>query len=198
MIELNLLPPERKKYIVQRRRNRLITATSTGIVIVLLLGTAVIFGANTYVGSLVASNKAKIEQAQDDLKRFADIEQAVLSVRGRVTALTAEEKGRLIWSDISEDLAKAVPEGVQLTQASFSITSLPHLQMSGKAEDKEKVAAFRERMDFSDRFEEVVIRQTGEAEDEGGTRILTTFSIEANLTGVAPPKQATKPKGVGE
>lgn len=198
MIELNLLPLERKRYIAQQRRNRLATAVSTGVVVIVLLGTAVIFGANIYIGSLVDSNKAKVEQTKDDLKRYADIEQAVLSIRDRVAALATKEKDRLIWSDISEDLANAVPEGVQLTQAALSTTSLPHLQMSGKAENKEKVAALRERMDFSDRFEEVVIRQTGEAEDESGTRTLTTFSIEANITGVMPPKPAAKPAGVGE
>ncbi len=196
MITLNLLPPERKQYLAQRRRNRITLEAGIGAVVILLLSTTALLGTSILLNSQVASQKADIEQTKDQLKRYTKIEQAIQTIRDRVASLATEEKVRLPWSSIAEDLANAVPEGVQLTQVSFSTSGMPHLQIGGKADNKEKVAVLRERLEFSERFESTIIRQVGQEEE--GNLTIATFSIEANLAGVAPPKPVAKPKGIGE
>lgn len=196
-MNLNLLPPEKKELIKGKRRNRRLTAIGSIFGLISLLLAVGLFGATLYMETIVAAQTRRIEQTKEDLKRFTDIEQMTISVRDRVMSLSDKEKTRLLWSKVVEDLAAATPEGVQLTQVSFSTLTIPHLQFSGQANNKEKVASLRERLEASDRFEQVSIRQVGQTQDISG-RLLTTFSLDANITGVAQPKAEKKPKEVKE
>lgn len=197
MILLNLLPPERKLELAGRARNRRATAIGSLIIASLVLITIVLFGANLYVGTIVSAQKRRMEQTKTDLARYADLEQLVLSTRDRATALESEEATRLLWSKVADALAAATPEGVQLSQMTVSIARTPHLLFSGQADNKEKVASLRERVEASDRFENVAIRQVGQNQDDSG-KLVTTFSLESDLTGVKTAKEPAKPKGVGE
>ena len=197
MIELNLLPPERKQLLAGKKRNRRITAIGAGVVVLLLSVAVALFGASLYVGTVVSAQKQRIEQTKEDLKRFAGLEKLVITIRDRVTILSTSEKTRLLWSKVAEELAAVVPEGVRLSQLSFTTLSSPHVQLSGQAENKEKIASLRERLEQSERFGQATIRQIGQTEDAAGNPV-ATFSIEADLAGVAAPKPAAQPKGVGE
>lgn len=197
MISLNLLPPERKQSLAGKRRNRRVSVVGALFVSLLLLATVVLFGASLYVGTVVSAQKNRIEQTREDLKRFEDIEQLTLAIRDRVTVLSTQEKTRQLWSKIAEDLSAVIPPGIKLSQTSLTTSSTPHVQLSGQADNKEKVASLRERLEQSDRFEQATIRQIGQTEDKNGNPI-ATFSLETNLTGVAPPTPAARPKGVGE
>lgn len=193
MIQLNLLPPERKQYLASRRRNRKVAFG--GSLLVGLLGVAALLlaGLNLLTGTEVAANKRNIEQTKESLKRFEKTEKLVFVIRERVSSLSAQEKSRLPWSKIAEDLAAATPIGIQLSQASLTSATIPHLQVAGTAQTKEKVADLRERLEQSERFEAVNIRQVGQSSDLSD-RLLITFSLEANLAGISPPKPTPKPE----
>jgi|GEM_PF-6528015 len=197
MISLNLLPPAGKAELAGKRRNRKITTSGALLVGLLLVGTAALFGASLYVGTQVSAQKRRIEETKTDLARFAEIESLILAVRDRVTTLSSQEKNRQLWSEVVGDLAAATPAGIQLAQLSFTTASAPQLQLSGEADNKETIASLRERLEASDRFENVAIRQIGQTEDEFGNPI-STFSMEGSLTGVAAPRAPSQPQGVGE
>jgi Tfp pilus assembly protein PilN len=197
MVRLNLLPPERKQFLASRARNRLVMGAGGLLIGILLSVVLILVGLNLLEGATVTGNKRRIEEVKKDLTHFAEIEKTVLTIRERVATLESLEKSRLSWSKIAEDLMAVTPVGVQLVQLSANSSSSPHLTLTGQAESKEKVASLRERLEANAGFEQALVRQIGQTQTAKGL-MLTTFTIEANLTGVTPPKPAEKPKESGK
>jgi Tfp pilus assembly protein PilN len=196
-MNINLLPPEKKQYLASRRRSRTVTATGAIIVAVILTGTAGLFGLTLYEGAQVSGQLRRVDQVRMELEKYTEIESLALAVRDRVTSLSSHEKARVHWSKVAEALAATTPAGIQVTQWSLTTISTPHVQLSGLANNKERVASFRERLEGSDRFEQVSVRQVGQTQDQNGN-LVTSFSVEAILTGVALPKPATPARSTTE
>src|SRR3990172_5410633 len=105
MISINLLPKERQALYQGRRRNRRILAWGSTIISLILLITLALGGAGFYLSTTLTNEKELLEQAQDNLNRYKEIETLVITARDRVKSLTDQEKRRVRWSEIAEELA---------------------------------------------------------------------------------------------
>lgn len=178
-ISLNLLPPQVKAEIRSHQRTaRFLSWSVWGGVGLLALVAAFAIG-NIWLKIVAGGQKRNIAQTEESLKRFEAIENDLRAIGERVVSLEKQEKERVVWSKVVEDLTAATPSAVRVTSATMNQRSDVQVKLNGFAFTKSDVALFRDRLEASSRFQGMSVESVGTA--AAGGKVQTTFSIVGQL-----------------
>jgi type IV pilus assembly protein PilN len=193
MPRINLLPwreAERK----ERQKNFGIAS-----LLALVVGLIVIWGVNTYLQGMIDYQNSRNQRLQQEI---ATLDEQIKEIRNlrlkkerlllRMAAIEDLQRTRPEVVHLFDELVKAVPQGIYLTEFS---QSGKNLLMKGMAESSTRVSAFMRNIDESQWLASPQLRvvQSGGSGARGGTTRVTVgrgaeFTLAAQQVGMGEPE----------
>lgn len=185
MIKINLLPPKDSKGVAKREVTSSERATLIKLLLPLLVSAVVSAGVYFYVESTkseltteIEQNKKTLSNLQSKIQEIKKFEQLNREIEMRTKLIESLIRNQPIPVSVLSSVAKSLPDGVWLTELSFSapIKSTANLQadrdMSKKVITKGyglsnlNIVAFVENLKNTKEFENVFLSETEQTEYE--------------------------------
>lgn len=182
MNSINLLPPDIKESIAQKKKNGVIlglfyrSLLLAVFVLVITTGTYLYFQKNS---QKVAS---ELEVATQSVSGYGQLEEQAAKIADKLSAIKAIEAKLNHWSGTVAEIQKVMPTGVYLSKASLNSDNKVRGELSGFAKNKEGIAALRDAMEASTYFEYVDIEsastETNPKTGDDLESFVLSFSLE--------------------
>lgn len=185
MININLLPPEIKAKISQKKKAANVFSICLVIVIVVIV-ISVLFRSfqETFFKSRLDGLQSEIQKANSDLSGYKDLEKEAAFLNNRVQLATQIEKDNPYWSVILPDLINSVPSDVQVTSLVVDLSKTPNFVLQAVTINEREAIKFKEKLENSNFFKDVAFKSasitTGNQTDPAAPENLT-FNLEFNL-----------------
>lgn len=185
MININLLPPEIKAKIKQKKQAANVFSICLVIVIVFTV-ISVLFRSfqETIFKSRLDSLQSEITKANSDLSSYQDLEKKTAFLNNRNELATQIEKDNPYWSVILPDLVNSVPSDVQVTNLTVDLSKTPNFVLEATTVDEREAIKFKEKLENSKYFKDVAFKSaqisTGDQTTPTTSQNLT-FNLEFNL-----------------
>ncbi len=182
MSNINLLPPQIKEAIDQRRKNAqarhiFIRVVFLNLAVILLTGAFYL-----YMNDQSRAATKAFEKAERSIEGYGQLEQEAARISERINAVKTIEKKLYSWHNVIAELRKVMPSGVYLSKVSLSADSKNRATVAGFAKSNEAVAALRDALENSDYFSFVDIESTSTEVDPKTKKELESFSLTFSLT----------------
>jgi Tfp pilus assembly protein PilN len=143
-----------------------------------------------------------IETARQDSARYVAIHEAGAALRARedtirskVAVITGIDEGRFVWAHLMDEVSRALPEHVWLTEVVFlsdeSPLDEPRFAVLGRAGSTFALSSLLQRLDASAFLESVTLVQTAQVM-ETNARVYS-FAIEARYRASDPSLLDVRP-----
>lgn len=181
MINVNLLPPEKKEEIARTRMNLgLVKATAkTGAIFVAFA--LVLVGFYLYFQSALKAVSAEYINKEGQIKKYGALEEKAKKIAERVNTIKEISANTFIWSGVIDEITKIVPDGVSLKNIKIDSVSKNRNLLTGDANSKTAVAALRDAMEKSDKFQYVDIESSTTTKDLIKNTEYESFTISYSL-----------------
>jgi len=181
MINVNLLPPEVKKEIAQAKKNRQIRALFFKTFLLLLLVLLISLAAWFYFDNTLKKTSSELKTKEGSIVQFGTIEEKSKKIAERLDSIRQIEENTNHWSGVMAEIQKIIPNGIYLSSVKMDEDSKNRGQISGFAESKQNVAALRDAMDKSNKFQYVDIENSSTSNDPIKKREVESFTISFSL-----------------
>lgn len=181
MISVNLLPPEKKEEIAAAKRNGLVVSLLYRVVAVLITAMIVFGGFYYYFQTSLSREKNNYNQRVKTVERYGTLENTARKVADRLSTIKNINQESSHWSSLIEELNTVVPPGVTLSLIKMDTNASNRGQISGNSASKNNVAAFRDALEKSNKFQYVDIESSTTQEDPLTKREVENFTITFSL-----------------
>lgn len=181
MSNINLLPPQIKDSIEQRKKNSVIRRILLrsiwlfGLTIGLAVVTWIFLD---YSGRNVDEELIRKEEA---ISQFGGLENKAKKASEKITSVKKIENGLNHWEDIIAEIQKVMPAGSYLSRASLNAETKTRATMTGFAKTKENIASLRDALERSDYFEYADIDSATTQSDPRNGTVVEAFTISFSL-----------------
>lgn len=182
MINANLLPPDIKKDIAQSKENAKALRFVWLTLMVLIIVVAIALGLWYYFTQSLNSTTADLTNRQEATKKYGTLEEKAKKLAERITTIKMINGKTNHWSGVISEIQKVMPSGVYLTSVRIDSNPKVRAQISGYAKSKQEVAALRDAMDKSEKFEFVDIESSTTEKNPKTQADVENFSITFSLT----------------
>ena len=148
-----MIPPKLKTEKDSRKTTGIFFSFLNIIFIVLIIVTATCVTANYYYKKDLDVIKDQIAEQNTALGKFSDLKKEVSTVNSKLDIINNIDSTRILWSNIISEVGRCTPTEVQiktLTSSNQKIT------ISGNAETRRDIAKFKEKLESSKNFKNVV------------------------------------------
>lgn len=187
MININLLPPEIKTKISQKKKAANVFSICLVIVIVFIV-ISVLFRSfqETIFKSRLDSLQSEIQKANSDLAKYNDLEKEAAFLNNRSQLATQIEEKNPAWSIILPDLINSVPSDVQVTSLTINLSKTPNFVLQAVTVNEREAIKFKEKLENSKHFKDVAFKSASITnQNQTGATPTTpeqlTFNLEFNL-----------------
>lgn len=177
MINVNFLPQTLKKEISQAKKNREVRNLILKVLLMIISVILFSFGLIFYLQLRVNSVNSELNKKLEKVKEFGNLEEKSKSLADRITSIKKIINDSNKWSGVIEDIQKVIPSGVYLTSAKLDSTPNNRGQLSGYAQSKKQIAALRDEMEKSNRFQYVDIENSITVNDPLSNKEAESFTI---------------------
>jgi len=181
MNSINLLPPDIKKGINQKKKNATLLKLLYQSILYTILVIAITVGAYFYFEQNTQRISNQLEAADNDTTAFGQLEKQSADVAGKLLAVKTIEGNLNSWSNDVAEIQKIMPSGVYLTKVSLTSDSKVRGGMSGFAKNKDSVAVLRDAMEDSEYLEFVDIENASTETDPKTGKDLESFTLSFSL-----------------
>lgn len=182
MINVNLLPPEiqaEQKLAIQNRKILTLIFTSIGI----FFGLALIFGGEIwYFSNKLTTTNRSLSEKEQAIKKYGDIENKSQKVAERINTIGQIMGSSNVWSTTIEEIQKIMPGGVTLATIKIDANPKTRNTITGYALSKKEVAALREAIEKSDKFEYADIESSQTEVNSNFNREVENFTLTFSLS----------------
>ena len=185
MININLLPPEIKAKIKQKKQAANVFSICLVIVIIVIV-ISVLFRSfqETIFKSRLDGLQSEITKANSDLGNYKDLEKETAFLNNRSVLSTQIEKDNPYWSVILPDLISSVPSDVQVTSLTVDLGKTPNFVLAATTVNEREAIKFKEKLENSKYFKDVAFKSAtitpgNPADPAAGGQL--TFNLEFNL-----------------
>lgn len=182
MINVNLLPPEIKQDIAQSKKNHSAVGYLKKSILLVLVLLGVLTADYFYLNSRLSAASSNLTQKEESLKKYGELENKAKKLSDRITDIKEIIKNTNVWSGTINEITKIMPDGVFLTSVKMDSNAKVRASVSGKATSKKEVAALRDAMEQSGKFEYVDIETSNTSFDTTLNKDLETFTLSFSLT----------------
>lgn len=185
MNKINLLPEDIKKDIEQSKRNKKVLSylIRSAFLFVLVIGTTV--GLYVYMHSQLGTYLSDIESKEIGIIKYGNLEDEARSLSERLTSIERIDAGSNTWSLVVAEIQEVMPSGAYLSSIKIDSDTKTRNTISGIATNKSVVAALRDSLEDSDKFEYVDIESSNIVKDPETKREVENFVISFSLSAEA-------------
>lgn len=155
-IIINLLPEKRKKEIRKRKFLLFVIWQEILIIFTAMVFFGVLFSANLILSMNYKSIQKDGEKYFDreefrEIKRYED---EFAEVNNKVSLVDSVQNNDYYWTNFLYELSRITPEGIKLNELSSEQLDIT---LSGRANSRDELIVFRDRLEESDCFSEVSV-----------------------------------------
>lgn len=152
---INLIPPKLKKEKEYKKIVGVCVSSLFVLFLVCLIVTATIMADNFFQSKDRISLNQKIDQQKRLIKTYSEIEAQINQTNQKLSNLDNLNNGRVLWSEVISELARSTPGAVQIKNLVSNAES-KKLTMTGTAKERRDIAKFKEKLENSSAFTDVV------------------------------------------
>lgn len=173
---INLLPNELKQgKVLGKRIGHFNLYLILAIFLVLLLWLMADFY-NAYLIEKMTAFDSESESIQGELRRYAEVENKIKNINTKLDKIDKADQTRVLWSNVLTELAKSAPALVSISSLSLE-SAKNSISLNGEAETRREIAKFKEKLESSSYFENVVFSTSTQNESRNNF----SFSLSAVL-----------------
>jgi len=183
MISTNLLPPEIKEEISQTKKNREVLSLFSRMIFMTGFIALLIFSLNYFMEYQRKEAAKKAFETQKIVSDYGTLERDAKKIADRIKAIKNISENTYTWLKTLNELQAVIPEGTSLDTFKVDTTSkTTRGQITGKAQSQRDIAALRDAMDKSSKFEFVDIDLSQTQTDPSTKATRQVFAISFSLT----------------
>lgn len=181
MSNINLLPPNIKESIEQKKKNSMVLGLFYKSLIYALIIIVVTVGAYIYLENNTNNIAAKLAVANEQINGYGQLEEQSTRVSEKLLAIKTIEKKLNHWTDVVAEVQKVMPSGVYLSKTSLNADNKIRGEISGFAKTKNGIATLRDAMEKSEYFEYVDIEEAATETNPKTGEDLESFTLTFSL-----------------
>lgn len=151
---INLIPPQLKREKKVRTIFQHILMMLFGLAIMLGIFNAALFAYNSYLLTTQHSLQKKIDESNDDLKKYKGLEAEVKSVNSKLSLIDTALGLRTDVNELFFLITKATPSTIQFKSYAFN-QDKKTISLSGTADNRTDIANFKEEIEKNPVFKTV-------------------------------------------
>lgn len=181
MSKINLLPPEYKLEIQQAKENKSLRRFLLKTLLLILVVTGLFFGEYFVLNFLLEASSKELQQRESGLEVYGNLENDAKKIAAGLNTINLIDKNSPQWSGIIEEIQNIMPQGVYLTNVKMDSSRKIRNTINGIAATKKEVAALRDLMEDSKKFDYVDIESSSTVTDPKTKRETESFSISFSI-----------------
>jgi Tfp pilus assembly protein PilN len=181
MISVNLLPPEMQAEISDSKKNRIALSSLYQMLLLLFVFIVIFIGFYLYFQSILNSKKSSYEQDIKTTEKYGALEESAKKIAEKIDTIKKINAENGTWNGLIGEINTIVPTGVTLNSIKIDTSTKTRGQITGYAASKTNVAAFRDAMEKSKKFQYVDIENSTTQEDPTTKREVENFTITFSL-----------------
>jgi Tfp pilus assembly protein PilN len=182
MINVNLLPPEIRAEQKTAKENRKILRLIFMLGGLFVLLSSIFGGQLWYFNNKLNEANQSLAQKEQSIKKYVDVENKSKKISERINTIGQIMDNSNNWSKVLEEIQTIMPSGVTLSNIKIDSSGKTRNTITGYALSKKEVAALREAMDNSGKFEYVDIESSSTESNPNLGREVENFTITFALT----------------
>jgi len=182
MLTINLLPPEMKNRFQSERFLQSVNKIFYPFVIIICI---LIFATGYGIYYFRSSNKqldVQISQKNANLTQYSETKKNLEIINSNLSVIKQLEVYQVNWPQIFDELAKSLPDRLQLTTLNIDIIANGNIDISGNCDSIDTVLNFQKKLEASAFFANVVFVSSDKSETG------VNFKITAKLEKVTAPQ----------
>lgn len=183
MININLLPAEKKERTKVVKQNLGFLIFCLSVLIVLAILVMVLLAVRYTLRSNLEGIQNNIESSESALGAYQETKEKILFTKDRLQDLDHLESKKTTWSQNLQSLAQVIPESIELTDFSINTKEIKDEKLpiiiSGRTPSRQEAIRFKEQLEVSPFFKDVVFESSKKIIEEGKEYI--TFTLKASL-----------------
>jgi len=179
--QINLLPKELKEEKRQRKFVAQLFSFCLSLLFIFILWIAGLEAANQILAINLKTSESQIQQERKELEQMKTLEEKAKLLNETLKVVDDLTKQQVAWSQIIKDFSASVPASVQVNNLSLNSKNSPNFSLSGKAASFRDILEFKEKLEASPNFKDVVFTSSNKAEGQGqsGYGFNLTFNLES-------------------
>lgn len=179
MTSINLLPPEIKKKRQSSRQSNLVLSFCLTFLFVLGIILVLCLSGRITVGLSVRARVQEKEILQNQIQKQQKLAEAIILINDRAATLAEIEKSKITWSQITQAIGQATPPTVQVKSLTADVQGKPVFKATGMADSNRSVVQFKEDLESSKYFKDVILESLNQNQVEEKTII--NFNLKFDL-----------------
>ncbi len=175
-MSVNILPPQIKQEKETGKKIRRSIFYVFLLTILLLVIGGGLYLYNLELGLKIQNLNSRQDQLAKDAKQYEQVATQIATINKKLTKIDDINKNRIIWSLILSNMARSTPTQVKLSTLSLD-KSTKKVTMTGEAESRMEIARFKEKLESSDYFKNVIFSSSSHNQQEDNF----TFNLTAEL-----------------
>lgn len=181
MNSINLLPPEIKATLEQKRKNVVVLGIFRKSLWIFLLTSGIVIGTWFFLENSARTVDDDLAKGNEAIAAFGNLETQSKKVSGKITAVKTIEGSLNSWEGVVAEIQKVMPGGTSLSRMSLDSNSKNRATMTGYAQNKQNIATLRDALENSEYFEFVDI-ESASTENNPQTGVdIETFTLSFSL-----------------
>ncbi|MDD3480953.1 MAG: PilN domain-containing protein [Patescibacteria group bacterium] len=182
MNRINLLPAEIKADIEQSKRNKKVLSYLLRAIFILIIIIASTIALHLYINSKLSSYLSDIEQKELSIVKYGNLEKDAKNLSDRLVSIEEIDASSNTWSPVVAGIQEVMPSGAYLSSIKIDSDPKTRNSFSGIASSKSVVAALRDSLEDSEKFEYVDIESSNLVLDSKTAKEVENFVITFSLT----------------
>lgn len=177
MNSINLLPPEIKNGLEQKKKNlvvrRILVRSIWAFIFTVLFSGAAWFYLNYSAGNI----DDEMVQKEEAISKFGLLENKAKKAADKISSVKKIESKLNHWENVVAEVQKVMPAGTYLSRVSLNADGKVRASMTGFAKSKENIASLRDALENSEYFQYVDIDNAATQTDPRNDTEVETFTI---------------------
>ena len=182
MLTINLLPPELKNRFQSERFLQSINKIFYPFIILIFI---LIFVSGYGIYYFKLKNKqidAQISQKNTDLNQYSETKKNLDLINSNLSVIKQLDIYQVNWPQIFDELAKSLPDRLQLTVLNIDIINTGNVDISGNCDSIDTILNFQKKLETSALFTNVVFISSDKSEKG------VNFKLSAKLEKIQTPQ----------
>jgi len=182
MLTINLLPPELKNRFQSERFLQSINKIFYPFIILIFI---LIFVSGYGIYYFKSKNKqidAQISQKNTDLNQYSETKKNLDLINSNLSVIKQLDIYQVNWPQIFDELAKSLPDRLQLTVLNIDIINTGNVDISGNCDSIDTILNFQKKLEASALFTNVVFISSDKSEKG------VNFKLSAKLEKIQTPQ----------
>lgn len=181
MSNINLLPPDIKSSIEQKKKNTVVRNILIKMVWIIVLTVAISVGCWFYLDYSSGDLDETMAAKEESISKYGTLENKAKNAADKISSVKKIEGNLNHWQGLIAEIQSVMPSGAYLSKVSIYSDGKNRAEMTGFAKTKENIATLRDALEKSKYFEFVDIDSAATQSNPRDGAEIETFNISFSL-----------------